>query len=82
MPKLQNPQEDNASFLASVDLALKKVHFKARQNKKDFESLSRPDYWKGQHARIGKAKSWDILAGWVAWYVCYRFRLSKLPGRA
>jgi hypothetical protein len=62
MPKLQNPQEDSASFLASVDLALKKVHFKARQNKKDFESLSRPDYWKEQKARIDKMKSWDILA--------------------
>jgi hypothetical protein len=62
MPKLQNPQEDDASFLASVDASMKKVHFKASQHKKDFESLSRPNYWKGQHARIGKAKSWDILA--------------------
>jgi hypothetical protein len=65
MPKLQNPQEDNAAFLVSVDLALKKVQFKARQNKKDFEALSCPNYWKEQHARIDKAKSWDILAEFI-----------------
>jgi hypothetical protein len=62
MPKLQNPSSDDAEFLASVNLSMNKVHNKAKQHKKDFEALSRPDYWKEQHARIDKAKSWDILA--------------------
>jgi hypothetical protein len=66
MPKLQNPQEDNASFLASIDLALKKVHFKAKQAHKAYEVVSHPNYWKEQHARIDKAKSWDILAEYIA----------------
>jgi hypothetical protein len=66
MPKLQNPQEDNTSFLASVDQSMQKVFNKAKQNKRAFEALSRPNYWKEQKARIGKAKSWDILAEWMA----------------
>jgi hypothetical protein len=66
MPKLQNPQEDNAAFLVSVDLALKKVHFKAKQARRAYEAVSCPNYWKEQKARIDKAKSWDILAEYIA----------------
>jgi hypothetical protein len=62
MPKLQNPQEDDAAFLASVQLSINKAYNKAKQNRRAFEAVSRPNYWKEQHARIDKAKSWDILA--------------------
>ena len=65
MPKLQNPLSDNAAFLASVDQSMKKVFNKAKQNRRAFEQLQNPNYWKEQQARIDKAKSWDIIAEWV-----------------
>lgn len=66
MPKLQNPMSDNAAFLASVNLSLKKVEFKAKQNARAFTEKQNPDYWKTQRAKMQNGKSWDILTEWVA----------------
>jgi hypothetical protein len=66
MPKLQNPAQDEAAFLASVQLSINKAYNKAKQNRRAFEVVSKPDYWKEQKARIDKAKSWDILAEYIS----------------
>ena len=65
MPKLHNPS-DEAAFLASVQQGINKAFYKAKQNRRDFENLSKPGYWKEQKARIGKAKSWDAIAEYIA----------------
>jgi hypothetical protein len=65
MPKLHDPSEE-AAFLASVQQGINKAFYKAKQNRRTFEAVSRPDYWKEQKARIDKAKSWDILAEYIS----------------
>jgi hypothetical protein len=65
MPKLQNPTQEEAAFLASVQLSINKAYNKAKQNRRAFEALQNPNYWKEQQARIDKAKSWDIIAEYI-----------------
>ena len=65
MPKLFNPQDDNAAFLADVELALKKVEFKAKQNARAFAEKQNPDYWKIQRQKMQTGKSWDILTEYI-----------------
>lgn len=66
MPRI-NMQQNEAAFLASVNQSLQKVHNKALQNRRSFEELSRPDYWKEQQARKNnpRIKSYDALADYI-----------------
>lgn len=65
MPKLQNPQDDNAAFLAGVDSALQKVHNKAKQTRRFYNECHGDEYWRRQREKMHRGETHAELTPWI-----------------